>query len=154
MTRVSFLATGPGQLSRISGFGEACTRSKAASGRTATTAFALAPAGPLIRNHGERMTAAAAQHINRHRASDLFACEQADQIVGAGNGNAVERENNIASAQIAACGGASGLDCCNHDCAGLRYLGRIPKPSRDTNLLRCDPDVGAPDAAVANQLTK
>ena len=42
------------------------------------------------------MPAALAQDLNLHRAVDLFAREQSDEIIGAGNGNPVEREDHVA----------------------------------------------------------
>src|SRR5215469_9637341 len=108
----------------------------------------------LAWHRGNREPLGPSQHLESDTAADLIAGERAHEIVRAGNGAAVKRDNNVAGPQPGPLGGRIRLDGTDHHRAVLDQSGRTTAQRRDRGLLRGNPDEGAAHAAVPHQLTQ
>ena len=86
--------------------------------------------------------------------ADPLAGEQADQVVGAGNRQAVERHDHVAGEQSGAVRRAARNGLGDGRGRALRQSGRELHAARDRGLLRGYPDESAANPAVTHQLAE
>ena len=109
---------------------------------------------PLVRHQRESPPAATVQDLDLDPASDLLACKHANEIVGAGHGESVKRQDDIAEHKTGPFGRASRLDRGDHHRAFLGQAGRMATAARQCELLGSDADIGATHAAMAHQFAQ
>ena len=109
---------------------------------------------PLVRHQRERPPAATMQDLDLDPASDLLAWKHANEIVGAGHGESVKRQDDIAGHKTGPLGRASWLDRGDHHRAFLGQASRMATAARQRELLGSDADIGPPHAAMPHQLTQ
>src|SRR5262249_57832051 len=102
---------------------------------------------PLLRHEREHAPAAVVQHLDLDRATDLMPGENGDEIVRAGDDDAVERQNDVAGEEPCLLRRTPRLDAGDHHRTLLRKPGRMPSPPRERELLSGDADKGAPHPA-------
>src|ERR1700730_903377 len=73
------------------------------------------PAMTFLRRERKALAHALAQQLDLENAPDLLAGEDADEIVGAGHGLAIDRDQHVARDQAGAPGRARRLDRDGHD---------------------------------------
>ena len=78
---------------------------------------------PLPRHGGNRKPFGPTQHIESDAAPDLIPGERTHQIVRAGNGDPVERDDNVTGPQAGALGGGIRFDGADYDRAILGQSG-------------------------------
>src|SRR5436190_2205748 len=108
----------------------------------------------LVRDERQHAPAAVVQHLELDGAAYLIAGEHADEIVCAGDGDGVQRQNDVAGEQPCSFGGAARFDAGDHHRALLRESGCMPPASRKRELLGRDADIGAPYPAVSHQFAQ
>src|SRR5262249_26213772 len=118
------------------------------------TAHGASPAveAPLGRRQGEVAELAKAEHADGDRASDPVGAEEPDEVVDAGDRNAVPRNHEVLTEETCRRGRPARLDGRQYRAGAVGDPTRQGMATRDCHGLRGDSDEGTADATVPDQL--